>query len=213
MMLVVHRAFLRDLGLLAGAVDGPGSARPGGRRQLVRRWAHFRECLELHHTAEDEWLWPLLLRRVTADEGRGVAELEAEHALLDPLLTGTSRAFDAYLGGEAGAAAETIGRLAEIRELLERHLEHEESLLPMMAGYLSPAEWEAFVEPQRRAHSRASSRWFLLWLLETAPPPARARLLGSRTPRERFLLERFWEPLHLRRLKAAFGSTALPAYQ
>ncbi|MFI6284905.1 hemerythrin domain-containing protein [Streptomyces sp. NPDC051018] len=204
MMMVVHRAFLRDLGLMSEEVGRPVAHSGRRRRLLASRWRHFRRCLELHHVAEDTKLWPLLLARADEADREEVRELEAEHALLDPLLTATSAAFDDFAAGRGGAPQHVVELLHEMRDLLVRHLKHEESLLPMMADHVSPGEWEAFVEPQRRADSPASSRWFLLWLLEDAPAPARHRLLSRRTPVERLMLKRFWEPLHSRRLRATF---------
>src|SRR5688500_6708395 len=66
MMYVMHHAFRRDLTAFAEAVPRtPVEARETWLA-LADRWTRFGEILHLHHTGEDEGLWPLLLARVDA---------------------------------------------------------------------------------------------------------------------------------------------------
>jgi hypothetical protein len=166
--------------------------------------------LEIHHTAEDERIWPLLRRRVKDQEL--FDEMAAEHAALDPLLAAVGPAFEAFArgippSGIRAQQADLARSLEAVRDALSRHLAHEEDdALSLMGRHLTPAEWDAFVEPHRRGNSRKGARWFLLWMLEDAPPPARAAVLERQSRWRRVTLTRFWEPAYRRTTRATFAS-------
>jgi Hemerythrin HHE cation binding domain len=210
LMLVVHRAFQRDLGRMIQTLTDP--RRPGRRqrRLLAARWEHFYESLRIHHLAEDMHIWPLL--RVRIANQRMLDDMVSEHAVLDPLLESVRPAFEAYVRKgpaahvPAATQADLTRQLEGILDVLSRHLSHEEEdALPLMGSHLSPGEWDAFVEPQRRGNSRSGGRWFMLWLLDGAPPPARAAVLGRQPRWRRVLITRFWEPKYRRTTQATFA--------
>jgi hypothetical protein len=58
-MYAAHDAFHRDLRQLADAVETGQTAEPAVRAG----WATFKNQLHVHHTAEDEFLWPPCGRR------------------------------------------------------------------------------------------------------------------------------------------------------
>lgn len=71
-MVLVHRVFRREFGLLPLMVRG---AADGDVRAAVRIAAHAREmtdALHHHHHNEDELLWPRLLQRAPVDAGLAV---------------------------------------------------------------------------------------------------------------------------------------------
>ena len=87
-MYAMHDALRRDLDRIAGI-----TARPDDDPKHVLRtavgWEMFKSYLEVHHTAEDDLLWPPM-RTALADDPNGTALLdamEAEHAVIDPMLT------------------------------------------------------------------------------------------------------------------------------
>ena len=84
MMLLVHDAFRRDLELVATT-----TARSEG-------WDRFAKLLHLHHTAEDEALWPVLRNSLVGhpEDLALVDEMEAQHAALDPLLEAIESSLD-----------------------------------------------------------------------------------------------------------------------
>jgi len=80
LMVAFHDAFRRDLGHLARAA----SRRPAE----LAGWELFKTELHIHHTAEDQDLWPRM-RTHLADRPDQLALLQAmqdEHARIDPLL-------------------------------------------------------------------------------------------------------------------------------
>ena len=97
-MLAAHRAFRRDLTRLARAAARPaGSLRsdPARRRSVAAGWELFKRELHMHHTAEDEVIWPALRPRLahSADALSVLDAMAAEHERIDPLLAAVDAAF------------------------------------------------------------------------------------------------------------------------
>ena len=87
MMYVMHSALRRDLQTIARVTARPNDD-PKHVLSAAAGWEMFKSYLRVHHTAEDELLWPLM-RKALADDSDGLALLdamEAEHATIDPLL-------------------------------------------------------------------------------------------------------------------------------
>ena len=129
MMYVVHKAFRRDLARMqaaaAQAVD------PDMQTALGDCWATFNRYLIVHHTAEDETLWPPMRAKLS---GRGqdlglLTEMVDEHSRLDPLL----REIDDTL--HLGSPARLAGLFAELADVLVGHFEHEEKAALSQPGY------------------------------------------------------------------------------
>src|SRR6201986_2496514 len=128
-MLAAHDALRRDL---VGLAHAAGRAVRRGRAQqaaVQRGWDVFQRQLHIHHTAEDELVWPALRERLAAsDAARSVLDaMEAEHEQIDPLLAAVNQAMDE---GQPGCAGEDKGRLADTVDVLTMalhgHLAHEE---------------------------------------------------------------------------------------
>jgi Hemerythrin HHE cation binding domain len=147
-MYLAHHAFRRDLRRFAAAARNTPLAEAEVWRALAVRWEQFSGILHHHHTTEDDVLWPQLLVQVDAAgdaDGRATLEaMEAEHALIDPLLAACAEGFAAM--AEAPDAA-TRDRLAEVtaaaRDTLSDHMGHEErAALPIVQSLLSAEGWE-----------------------------------------------------------------------
>src|SRR5690348_252637 len=86
-MYTVHAALRRDLERIA-RVSARGDDNPAQVLRTACGWEMFKSYLHVHHTAEDDMLWPPM-RQALADGADGNALLdamEAEHAAIDPLL-------------------------------------------------------------------------------------------------------------------------------
>ena len=146
-MYLMHRAFRRDLNLFAGAAEAvPASDRARWGR-IAARFRFFATVLHKHHHGEDVGLWPLLAER-GAD--RTVLDaLEAEHAVIDPLLASVTADLQALAEGVGDET--TCTRLArtaaELRDALTAHLAHEESDgMTLVQQHLTPADWQRLDE-------------------------------------------------------------------
>src|SRR3954454_17933582 len=84
-MYLMPWGFRRDLAAFAAAVPVTPVADRRAWARLSRRFALFAGVLHQHHTGEDAGLWPLLAERGAAPAV--LDALEAEHAVIDPLLS------------------------------------------------------------------------------------------------------------------------------
>src|SRR5262245_53936074 len=81
MMIAIHDAFRRDLPQV---------------KQLNARnegWDLFATMLRIHHTAEDDLLWPVMREAVTGrpDDLALLDEMAEEHATIEPILDAIDR--------------------------------------------------------------------------------------------------------------------------
>jgi iron-sulfur cluster repair protein YtfE (RIC family) len=96
-MLAAHDAFRRDLTRLARAAGAADLSDPARRRSVAAGWELFKRELHLHHTAEDELIWPALRPRLAhSQHALSVLDaMEEEHGRIDPLLAAVDAGFAA----------------------------------------------------------------------------------------------------------------------
>lgn len=155
-MYVMHFGFRRDLANLASAVARTPLGDTATWRALQARWLLFAEVLHRHHAAEDNYYWPALsaavAERGTPDDQRLVADMENEHAEIDPALAACETGFVDLAAHpcESHRAALEV-RIATFREALDAHLAHEEGeTLPLVQRVMTAAEFEASEEAIKR---------------------------------------------------------------
>jgi hypothetical protein len=203
-MLAAHRAFRRDLTRLARAASAAASSGtdPARRRSLAAGWELFKHELHLHHTAEDEIIWPALRPRLEHSEhARSVLDaMEEEHSRIDPLLA----AVDAALAG-APEAGDWPGenRLADVIDVLTStltgHLAHEErDGLPLIGVALTAAEWRGVGFKIARRNGLSEGGEMFAWMLDGATREDAAATLGSLPPPVRLLYRAVWKPRYQR---------------
>jgi iron-sulfur cluster repair protein YtfE (RIC family) len=174
-MYAMHDALRRELGQIARV-----TARPDDDPNCVLRtaagWEMFKSYLHVHHTTEDDMMWPQM-RKALADDSDGLALLdamEAEHAAIDPLLA----AIDAALA-DRDSGPQRLGELTDaLASALREHLDHEEADgLPLIDATVTEEQWLAFgAEGGRRI---AGDVWrYVPWMLEGATPEVTAAVLG-----------------------------------
>ncbi len=198
-MVVVHRVFRRELPWLADLVRAtpPGdverAAVVAGHTRLVLSGLH------LHHTSEDDLLWPLLLERA-APSAELVGRMQAQHAAVDVVLGDLGPAVGRW-EAEARPAVAT-----EVADLLDRlhgevvvHLDEEEaSILPLVARTVTAEEWAAVGEAGVAKMTRAELPLMFGAVLEDATPAERTALLRA-LPLPARVLMRVWGAGHYRR--------------
>jgi hemerythrin-like domain-containing protein len=165
----IHHAVRRDLDRLEGALRVLEDGDRERVAELSRAWQNLHDQLVEHHEKEDELVWPAL-------QGLGIdpvllEEMESEHAAMrDALeeLDGHMRQLGTSAGApDALAAADSV---VTTREVVERHLSHEEvELEPQMLLHKDTPEWKA-VEKQLRSGSPVRGGRMFAWLLDGASP-------------------------------------------
>ena len=194
MMYVFHDALRRDLDrivrLTARADDDP--------RHVLRTaagWEMFKSYLHVHHTTEDEMLWPPMRQALAADSAGATLldAMEAEHSAIDPLLA----AIDAALADRDSGP----GRLAELADALAAalrgHLDHEEKDgLPLVDATITAEQWQAFgAEGANRISSDVSR--FMPWIFEGAASEVTASVIGLLPPPVQQAYRDQWQPAYV----------------
>ena len=205
-MLAAHDAFRRDLGRLARTAAA-GRSDPSRRQSVAAGWELFKRELHMHHTAEDEVIWPVLRPRLAGSEhAQSVLDaMEEEHERIDPLLAAVDAAF-AQRDGAAGGAGREVGddwpgedRLADVIDVLAStltsHLAHEErDGLPLIGVALTSAEWRSVGFKIARRNGLAEGGEMFAWILDGAGREDAAATLGALPPPLRLLYRAVWKP-------------------
>ena len=204
-MLAAHRAFRRDLTRLARVSASTGASLrsdPARRRSVAAGWELFKHELHLHHTAEDEIIWPALRPRLTHSEhALSVLDaMEEEHSRIDPLLA----AVDAAFAGDP-EAADWPGedRLADVIDVLTStltgHLTHEEQEgLPLIGVALTAAEWRSAGFRIARRNGLSEGGEMFAWILDGTTREDTAATLATLPPPVRLLYRTIWKPRYQR---------------
>ena len=193
MMYAAHDAFARHLQWVIAAVEA-GRARDAGTHA---RWDLFAHQLHVHHTAEDELLWPALEASIDRPEGLLVLEaMEQEHAVIDPLLEQIAAAY------VSGTDAELQDSLHRLQEGLLLHMRHEENeALPLIATHLGRAGWARFGAGIRKMQGVSGAAVYLPWLLDGALPATSAKVLKVLPAPARLIYRLRWLPKYRRGLR------------
>jgi hemerythrin-like domain-containing protein len=193
MMYVMHDALRRELDRLARV-----TARPDDDPRHVLRtaggWEMFKSYLHVHHTAEDDMLWPPM-RTALADDSDRLALLdamEAEHSAIDPLLT----AIDAALVDRDSGPQRLGGLTDALATALRAHLAHEEAEgLALVDATVTEEQWLAFgIESGKRIAGDLPR--YVPWMLDGATPDVTATVLDRFPPPLQRAYRDEWQPAY-----------------
>jgi hemerythrin-like domain-containing protein len=172
---LIHGAVRRDLDRLDTALAQVTSTDRGRAQELDRAYANLRRELTHHHEGEDTYIWPML-------KGAGVdpallEAMESEHHAMSDALSSTSAAMGAFAAtGSPADAAVARASVVQTREVVERHLQHEENELePQLGKYLETPEWKAVEKKLSRQSPGVAGRFFA-WLTDGMSDEHRAFL-------------------------------------
>ncbi len=202
---VIHEAVRRDLSRLDRALDSFPSGDAERANQLARAYRFLRHQLTDHHTTEDEVIWPVVgdlgVDRVLLDA------MEAEHHAMSEALAETSAAMTALVARpETDTAADALASLRRTREVVDRHLDHEEAELePALVAHLGTPEWKG-VEKRLRQRPLSTTGPFLAWLQDGMEPPVRTSLRSIVPPPVLALLPRVFGRSYEQRIAPAWRS-------
>ena len=188
-MIAAHDAFRRDLTRLARTASAANPSDPARRQPIAAGWDLFKRQLHMHHTAEDEIIWPTLRPRLAhSATARSVLDaMEAEHQLIDPLLAAVDTEF---AGGDR--LADVIDALTSA---LTSHLAHEErDGLPLIGAALTAAEWRGAGRKMASKNGIAAGSEMFAWILDGADREHAAATLGQLPPPLRLLYRARWKP-------------------
>ena len=193
-MYAVHRALLEALNAVPDYV-----AKAGGDPQRVAIIGSFNEnvieFLHVHHSGEDELIYPVLEERCTESRSELVRINDQHKALHAPMDAARSAntSWQALPSAENGQAV--IDAIGSITSTLRPHLAEEETvLLPIATKWLSPEEWGRL--PGHHMMSfRADKPWLMLGLVrEQLDQGHRDAMLAGMPPEMRTMWTEQMEP-------------------
>jgi hemerythrin-like domain-containing protein len=143
-MLMIHHVFRREFALMPGLV---GAVVPGDHDRAQIIGDHVQALTDLlhgHHTHEDEDIWPLLLDRCTQAAGL-VGLMHGQHQQVATLLHQVDEALSIWRDAVTVESGEALADLLDrLIPALKEHLSAEEDrVVPLMAQYITVAEWHA----------------------------------------------------------------------
>jgi hypothetical protein len=188
-MLAAHDAFRRDLTRLARTAAAANLSDPARRQPVAAGWELFKHQLHLHHSAEDELIWPVLRPRLAHSPAAQdtLKAMEAEHEQIDPLLAAVDAEF---AGGDR--AADVIDALTSA---LTGHLTHEErDGLPLIGVALTAAQWRGVGRKIASKNGLSNGSEMFAWMLDGADREHTAATLGQLPPPLRVLYRAVWKP-------------------
>jgi Hemerythrin HHE cation binding domain len=179
MMFALHDALRREL-VQVTRIAKLSDDNPGPLLRAALGWELFKKFLTVHHTTEDDVLWPALRAQVAGHPDRlALADaLEAEHAVIEPLLT----AIDAA-AADPDYGYQRLGDITdELAVKLTAHLTHEETDgLALIDASLTPQQWQHFGQTHGQRLIGDASR-YMPWLLNGASPQTQEKLMGNFPP-------------------------------
>jgi hemerythrin-like domain-containing protein len=186
---VIHGAVRRDLGRLQDALAAARDGDVGRARDLDRAFGYLHGELVRHHRGEDAHVFPMFA-------GFGVdpallEAMEAEHEAMAQALADTKAAMASYAGsGSKSDADRALATVRRTREVVDRHLGHEErDLDPLLREHLDSPEWKA-VEKKLRSEPPAVAGRFFAWVQDGMGDDERQYLTGAVPAPVRVLLSR-----------------------
>ena len=190
-MLAIHGALRRDLEQVA-RIAAQTDHGDGTRLRASLGWVQFKTFLVAHHQVEDDAVWPVLRSHVVAfpDQVAVVDVLEAEHAVIEPLLVAID---DAAADPDEGT--QQFGDIVdELVTKLTWHLAHEESDgRELIDAALSAEEWQSFAGSHgQRLIGDAST--YVPWLLAGTGPETVEAFLANIPPPLAVSYREHWAP-------------------
>lgn len=209
-MVLVHRVFRRELGLAPALV---AAVAPHDRRAAARVGAHLRfvlDGLQMHHSGEDELLWPLLSERAAVDGGL-VDGMQSQHNALAAHIDRVRSVLVRWQStAEPTAGAELVAALRPLHELLLADLDEEEQqrILPAVTAWITDEEWRrlarhGFAHMPKRALFRQLGA-----ILEDADDDERRDFLATVPPPVRLLWTAFGHRVYLHHVRRVRGELA-----
>ncbi|GAA1758408.1 hemerythrin domain-containing protein [Nonomuraea sp. AD125B] len=196
LFLAFHRGLRRDFGRLADALDRCPDTDEARRALIDEHTAMQLRALHHHHSDEDENIWPLLRGLVPAAV-EVLDRLESDHQEIDVVIE--------RLTGPSRPAAEQAADLRRLHELLNAHLDLEESqVVPLIRAHVTPEWWEEAGKAVSKSHGR-DLPMVAAWTLDAASEEQRAHIFATAPFLLRVLYRLSWRRAYERRAAQIFG--------
>lgn len=149
-MYVAHAMFRREFGLMPSLVRAVRAGDLDRVRIVADHFELLNNVLMRHHHGEEVYLWPRLLNRAAREAAFVVETMENQHDAIQKLDFELAAAVGAWRETGCPATAEAVAVvLDELSVVLKGHMATEEAqALPLVAKYITAAEWEEMVRSE-----------------------------------------------------------------
>ena len=182
-MPIIHRIFRRqfaEVRALVQEVPADDATRVGA---VADHLGFLLDGLHMHHTTEDDLIWPKLLDRAGLDAPL-VERMELQHQQIDVSVAEVRAALSAWRSAPMPATSSALADgIGEFLVVLEGHLDEEEQVVvPLIDRHLTEDEWQ---EVGQRGFEKFTpdQRWIATGqLVEVATPEETALMFGKLPP-------------------------------
>lgn len=184
-MYLMHHALRRDLARFEASVRVTPIGAADTWAALADRWTRFGDILHHHHSVEDDALWPLLTAHAErlGDEAAltMLADMEAEHAVIDPTLKACTDGFAAMREHPCADHRNALDvHVTAARAALLDHLAHEEGeALPYLQQVVTTEENERFEAAAQKAYGPRLMVFLVPWVADSVPDDIAQRVLAE----------------------------------
>lgn len=179
-MPIIHRIFRRqfaEVRTLLQEVPAHDATRVAA---IADHLGFLLDGLHMHHTTEDDRIWPKLLNRTGLDAPL-VERMEEQHRQIGVSVTEVRAGMSAWRSDPSPATTAALGDvIGEFLVVLEGHLDEEEQVVvPLIDRHLSEAEWQEVGERGFEKFTPAQ-RWIAMGqMVEVATPEEAAMMFGT----------------------------------
>ncbi|GAB4584736.1 hemerythrin domain-containing protein [Nocardia sp. IFM 10818] len=178
-MAVIHRTFRSEFATAPALVR---ALRPGAGERVRLVTEHLRNVLDglhIHHTGEDEILWPLVQQRAP-EEAERVKLMVDQHERVDELVQQLTALLPQLAADPLAYREDTAAKLEELGAELETHMAAEEAeLLPIVARHVTAAEWAQLGQHGLARVDKSRRLLTLSNILDLATPEERKLFLAE----------------------------------
>lgn len=178
-MYVVHRVFRREFVLIPQLIRQV-AAGDTARATVVGEHARMVLAgLDMHHTGEDELLWPKLLER-NPPNAELIHRMEGQHHRVEELIAQLEESLTRWEAEARPAVREEVAStFDQFRVALLEHLDDEEQhILPIAARCVTQEEWNELGQHGIEKVTKAQLPLMFGALLEEATPEERKMMLS-----------------------------------
>ena len=182
-MPIIHRIFRRQFAEAQELVQEVPAADATRVGAVSDHLGFLLDGLHMHHTTEDDLIWPKLLDRAGIDVPL-VKRMEEQHRQIDASVAEVRAAMSAWRSAPTPATSSTLAeRIGDFLVVLEGHLDEEERVVvPLIDRYLTEAEWQDVGERGFEKFTPAQ-RWIATGqMVEVATPEEAAMMFGQLPP-------------------------------
>jgi len=174
-MVVIHRVFRREFGLLPALIRDVAPDDVERASFVADHATGLLRFVHIHHSGEDEFLWPVLLERVEV-EADLIRRMEDQHLHVAGLIPRAQELLPGWAAQPSAQRGEDLATTFEqIAAVLDEHLgEEEKQILPLVEEYLTLEEWARLGQHATASLSPPDLMASLAAILEEADDDERA---------------------------------------